>query len=140
MKIRIVYLIILLATTSCGKQDLLTQKEKLGGYWEIKSVEMPDGNKKDFSFNSVLDFIEVSDENGRRTKVSPQLDGSFLTNGVAEKFEVRIEDDSLRLYYETPYDHWRETVLIATDSVLKIINRDLKIYTYKKFQKFNFTE
>ena len=58
----------------------------------------------------------------------------------AEKFAIKIEEDSLRLYYETPFDSWKETVLAATDSVLKIINRDEKVYTYTKFQKFNFTE
>lgn len=138
MKIKIVYLFLFLITVSCGKQDPLIQKTKLGGYWEIESVKLPDGSKKDFSFNTVVDFITVSGEKGIRKKVSPQLDGSFLSNGNAEMFSAKIEDDKLILYYETPYDHWKETVLKATDSVLKIINRDTKIYTYKKFRKFNF--
>ena len=127
-------------TISCARQDPMLQKEKLGGYWEIVSVTMPDGNKKDFSINAVVDYIEVSEEKGVRTKVSPQFDGSFINNGVTEKFELKIEADSLRLYYETPFDKWKETVLIATDSLLKIINIDSKIYTYKKFRKFNFGE
>ena len=127
-------------TISYARQDPMLQKEKLGGYWEIVSVTMPDGNKKDFSINAVVDYIEVSEEKGVRTKVSPQFDGSFINNGVTEKFELKIEADSLRLYYETPFDKWKETVLIATDSLLKIINIDSKIYTYKKFRKFNFGE
>jgi len=130
--------IILIIASSCGKQDPSVQKDKLGGYWEIKSVSSPDGNKIDFSINAVVDFIEVSEEKGMRTKVAPQFDGSFINNGTVEKFNLIIEEDSLRLYYTTPFDSWKETVLLATDSVLKIINRDSKVYTYKKFRKFNF--
>ena len=132
--------LILIIISSCGRQDPSNQKDKLGGYWGIESVTLPDGNKKNFSINAVLDFIEVSEEKGIRTKVAPQFDGSFINNGTGEEFNLKIEEDSLRLYYTTPFDSWKETVLLATDSVLKIINRDSKIYTYKKFRKFNFGE
>ncbi|MFT5436814.1 MAG: hypothetical protein ACI840_001465 [Ulvibacter sp.] len=125
---------------SCRRQDPSNQKDKLGGYWGIESVSSPDGDKIDFSINAVVDFIEVSEEKGMRTKVAPQFDGSFINNGTVEKFNLMIEEDSLRLYYTTPFDSWKETVLLATDSVLKIINRDSKVYTYKKFRKFNFGE
>lgn len=124
---------------SCENKTQLAQKDKLAGYWEIKSVAMPDGTIKEFSISSIVDYIEIKENMGVRTKVSPQLDGSFKNNGVAEKFEVRIESDSLRLYYETPFDNWMETVITATDSVLKVLNRDAKVYNYTKFTKFNFT-
>ena len=133
---RIFTYFFLLVLISCGKQDPTDQINKLAGYWEIESVAMSDGETKEFSMSTIVDFIEVSEENGVRTKVSPQLDGSFLNNGVAEKFDIAIENDSLRLYYKTPFDSWKETVLIATDSVLKVLNRDDKIYTYSKFKKF----
>jgi hypothetical protein len=136
----VVSCIILITVISCGKQDPVAQKAKLGGYWEIQSVEMPNGNKKDFSYNPVVDFIKVSEDSGSRTKVAPQLDGSFISNGLTEKFVLKIEDDSLRFYYKTPFDQWKETVLTATDSLLKIENREGKIYSYKKFEKFNFKE
>ena len=140
MKNKIFVLVILFVFISCGRQDPSVQKDKLGGYWGIESVTLANGNKKDFSINAVVDFIEVSEGKGLRTKVAPQFDGSFMNNGDAEKFDLKIEEDSLRLYYTTPFDSWKETVLLATDSVLKIINRDSKIYTYKKFRKFNFGE
>ena len=130
--------VVLIMIFSCGRQDPSLQKAKLGGYWGIESVTLPDGKKMDFSINAVVDFIEVSEEKGIRTKVAPQFDGSFMNNGTAEEFNLRIEEDSLRLYYKTPFDSWKETVLLVTDSVLKIINRDSKVYTYKKLRKFNF--
>ena len=133
---RIFAYLVLLVLISCGKQDPSSQIDKLAGYWEIESVAMPDGEIKEFSISTIVDFIEVSENMGVRTKVSPQLDGSFLNNGVAEKFEMKIENDSLQLYYKTPFNSWKETVLIATDSILKVLNRDDKIYTYSKFKKF----
>ncbi|MGY8886379.1 MAG: hypothetical protein ACKVGT_06125 [Flavobacteriales bacterium] len=138
MKYNILLLAIFFVFNSCGKKDATIQKDKLGGYWGIESVQLPNGSIKDFSINAVVDFVEISEEKGVRTKVAPQFDGSFVNNGTAEKFQLIVENDSLNLYYTTPFDSWKETVLVATDSVLKILNRDSKIYTYKKFRKFNF--
>lgn len=98
---------------------------------------MPDGEKKEFNMNMVVDFIEVKNDSGVRTKVSPKFDGSFTTNGVSENFTLKIEDDSLRMYYETPFDTWKETVIEAKDSTLTVKNRDNKIYSYSKFKKFD---
>lgn len=138
MKYNILLLAIFFIFNSCEKKDATIQKDKLGGYWGIESVQLPNGRIKDFSINAVVDFVEISEEKGVRTKVAPQFDGSFVNNGTAEKFQLIVENDSLNLYYTTPFDSWKETVLVATDSVLKILNRDSKIYTYKKFRKFNF--
>ena len=93
---------------------------------------------KEFEINTVIDYIEVKGDSGSRTKVSPKFDGTFRTNGVAENFTLKIEEDSLRMYYKTPFDEWKETVIEAKDSTLTVINRDTKIYTYSKFKKFDF--
>lgn len=101
---------------------------------------MPDGEKKEFNINLVVDYIEINGDKGTRTKVSPKFDGSFTTNGVAENFTLKIEEDSLRMYYKTPFDEWKETVIEAKDSTLTVKNRDNKIYIYSKFKKFDFEE
>ena len=130
--------IVLLSIVSCSKPDANKQKQYLEGYWEIKTVEMPSGNKKDFNLNTIIDYIEINGDSGARTKVSPNLDGTFTTNGVSEKFLLKIEDDSLRMIYKTPFAEWQETVIIAQDSLLTVKNKDNKIYTYTQFQKFDF--
>lgn len=140
MDYRIISVVLLLFMFSCSKPDPIAQKQNLEGYWEIKSVEMPSGKKKDFNLNVIVDFVEVKGDSGIRTKVSPNLDGTFMTNGVSENFSLKIEDDSLRMYYKTPFDEWKETVIEAKDSILIVKNRDNKIYTYEKFQKFDFGE
>ena len=138
MKYKIIFLLITLITISCEKPNPEAQKQNLSGYWEIKSVKMPDGEKKEFDINTVVDYIELKGDTGTRTKVSPKFDGTFTTNGVAENFTLKIEGDSLRMYYKTQFDAWEETVIEAKDSTLTVKNRDNKIYTYSKFKKFDF--
>ncbi len=137
----VIYLLFsLLIFISCEKPNPLEQKQNLEGYWEINSVEMANGEKKGFNVNTIVDYIEVKGDSGVRTKVSPKFDGTFITNGVSENFTLKIEEDSLRMYYKTPFDEWKETVVKAKDSVLVVKNRDNKIYTYSIFQKFDLME
>jgi len=137
---RVFICVLFLICIGCSTPNPIETKKHLSGYWIIQSVEMSDGAMKEFSFNPIIDFIEVTDTSGIRTKVEPQLDGSYKNNGAVEKFTLKIENDSLNLYYQTPFDNWKETVLIATDSLLEIKNRDAKIYSYKRFVSFNFEE
>ncbi len=137
MYFRIASSLLLLIAFSCSKPNPEVQKQNLEGYWEIKAVEMPDGSKKQFGVNTIVDHIEVKADSGVRTKVSPKLDGSFTTNGVSENFILKIEDDSLRMHYKTPYDEWTETILESKDSTLIVKNRQDLVYTYRKFKKFD---
>ena len=132
--------LLLLIVFSCAKPDPEIQKLNLSGYWEIKTVEMASGKEKDFNLNTIVDHIEIKGDSGVRTKVSPKLDGTFSTSGDSEKFTLKIENDSLRIYYKTPFDAWKETVIEAKDSILTVMNEDHKIYTYTKFKKFDFTD
>ena len=138
MNLKFMILFLLVFAISCEKPNPEAQKQNLSGYWEIKSVKMPDGEKKEFDINTVVDYIELNGDSGTRTKVSPKFDGTFTTNGVAENFTLKIEEDSLRMYYKTQFDAWEETVIEAKDSTLTVKNRDNKIYTYSKFKKFDF--
>lgn len=137
MDYKIISAALLLFVFSCAKPDPKLQKQNLGGYWEIKAVDMPSGTEKNFGVNTIVDHIEIKGDSGIRTKVSPKLDGSFITNGVSENFTLKIEDDSLRMYYKTPFDEWTETVVEAKDSTLVVKNRENLVYTYIKFKKFD---
>lgn len=135
MNLRIIFLAIAFVTLSCGnnKQQSVIDKENLSGYWEINSVMLPDGTEKHFDTNLIVDYLEVVGDFGSRMKVSPQLDGSFQTNGVIEDFEIKFENDSLNMYYKTPYAKWKETVLEADGEVLKVINHEKNIYSYTRY-------
>ena len=140
MHYKIISVIFLGLMLSCAKPERNIQKEKIQGYWEIHTVEMSNGKKREFKINPILDHIQLKGDSGIRTKVSPNLDGTFTTNGDSEKFILKMENDSLRMFYKTPFDQWKETVLETGDSILSVKNRDDKIYTYSKFVKYDFGE
>jgi hypothetical protein len=109
----------------------------LTGYWEIERAELPEGITKEFKYSPLVDYIEVKKDSGFRTKVRPQLGGKFLASGDTESFIVKVENDSINLYYTTPYNHWKETVISASDEEIKIVNSKGIIYTYKKFTPYS---
>ncbi len=134
----ILFLLSIALCYACETRDPQEQMEQLGGYWAIEKAIMPDGSQKEFSISTTVDFIEVNGTEGVRKKVQPKLDGTFTTGKQAETFQLKVEDDSLRMYYKTPYDSWKETVLTAKENQLVVLNRDGIRYFYKPFEKFNF--
>lgn len=139
MKPSLLLLLLTIFISSCEKPNPEAQKENLSGYWEIKTVEMPSGTKKEFGINIIVDHIEMKGDSGTRTKVSPKFDGTYSTNSTVENFTLKIENDSLRMYYKTPFDEWKETVIEAKEDVLTVINRDNKIYSYSKYENVPLT-
>ena len=113
------------------------QISNLEGYWQIQTAELPEGITKEFRFSELVDYIEVDDMQGFRTKVRPQLGGKFLTTDTKENFSIKVENDSVNLYYKTPYNSWKETVLSSKEEELKILNQKGIIYTYKKFTPYS---
>ena len=109
----------------------------LNGYWEIKQADLPEGISKEFRFSEWVDYIEVDSLSGFRKKVKPQIDGNFITSEDAEKFTVKVENDSINLYYSTPYANWKETVLSSEEDELVVLNRDGIIYTYRRFTPYS---
>ncbi len=107
----------------------------LNGYWEIDEVTLPDGSKRDYNFNDTIDFISITDSmTGFRKKLKPNFDGTFSTSGDEETIKLVIENDSLNLYYKTPFSQWKETVLGATENQLIIQNQNKLLYVYKRYE------
>ncbi|WP_299336824.1 hypothetical protein [uncultured Psychroserpens sp.] len=126
---------LLMSFTSCSP-DPTTFVTHIEGYWEIDEVTLSDGTKRDYNYNDTIDYIEVTDSlTGFRKKLKPNLTGKFETSKDAESFRIKIENDSLNIYYETPYANWKETVLNANETQLLIINNTNKdVYLYKRYQ------
>ena len=104
------------------------------GYWEIVEVTLPDGNKKEYKFNETIDYISINDSlHGFRKKLKPGVNDTYFTSSDAESLVVKIENDSLNIYYSTPYANWKETVLEATSEKLRIINKNKTVYLYKRY-------
>lgn len=131
---KMIFLLVLLTSFSCSNQpeDYI---EHLNGYWEIDEVILPDGSKRDYNFNETIDFLSINDRLiGFRKKMKPNFDGSFSTSDDAESLIVVVENDSLNIYYKTPYAEWKESVLDATDSKLIIVNQNKFRYVYKRYE------
>ena len=129
-------LIILLAVivTSCKQQTPEEKLDYLNGYWEIEKVEFSRDSIKEFRMSENVDYFEINDGIGFRKKVRPQYDGTYIVSDDAEKIEAKIENDSLNLYYSTPFDSWKETVLKAGEDKMSIKNNRGLIYHYKRFK------
>jgi hypothetical protein len=131
------FLIISISLFSC-QQNTKELKENLSGYWEIEKVTTLEGETKEFKISTIVDYIIVDGNLGKRTKVSPQLDGSFKNNGATETFTLDRSSGELVLRYQNPESIWVEKVKEATKEKLRIVNKQGKEYIYKRFEKFNF--
>ncbi len=130
----ILFLGITLISCSNSPQEKI---DNLNGYWEITKAELPEGITKEFKYSEIVDYIEVDSTSGFRKKVRPQIDGGFITSNDEEIFQVKLENDSINLYYSTPYANWKETLLTSEENKLVVLNSDGIIYTYKRFTPYS---
>lgn len=130
-------LFILLVISSCSKNPEDSIKH-LEGYWEIEKVTLKDGSTKDYNYNDTIDFISLEDSlHGIRKKLKPNFMGTFETSNDSETFIIKIENDSLNVYYKTAFDSWKETILLATKDQLKVVNKNDAVFLYKRYEPLN---
>lgn len=130
-------ILIILITCSCNKHPE-TFLEHINGYWEIEKVYLASGEEHDYNYNEYIDYFSVTDSlTGFRKKLKPLLNGTFKTSKDSEQFVIKIENDSLNIYYNTHFSDWKETILSASETQLKIINKDRNVYLYKPYKPIN---
>lgn len=128
----LVFTIIALVSCSQSPEDSI---EHIEGYWEIEQVTLKDGSTKAYNFNDTIDFISLEDSlQGVRKKLKPNFMGTFETSNDVETFQIKIENDSLNVYYKTPFDSWKETILLATKDQLKVVNKNDAVFLYKRYE------
>lgn len=133
-------LIIIFIGTGCDRTSPEEKINNLAGYWEIKTVEPKEGEPREYRFNEMVDYINIENGAGFRKKVRPQLDGSYITTEGVEIFTVKVENDSINLYYETPYDSWKETLVSSSEDQIKMLNPNGTVYTYKRFNPYSIND
>ncbi|MBQ4822684.1 lipocalin family protein [Aquimarina sp. MMG016] len=134
---KILYITSFLFFVSCSSSNPEAQIQYLDGYWEIEKVILSDGTEKKYNFNQSIDFFEVKDSVGIRKKLQPQLNGNFISTKDNETFTLKIEQDSLRIYYKTPQSSWKETIISAKENRMTITNNTGNVYFYKRYQKLS---
>ena len=133
-------LLSLLLFNSCSSNPE-TFIPHIEGYWEIESVTLADGTKRDYKVSTTVDYIAVNDSlKGFRKKMKPLFNGNFETSKDAEAFTLKLENDSLNIYYKTAYASWKETILSATKTHLKVANQNNHVYLYKRFSPININD
>src|SRR5690606_22489117 len=133
MKKVISFIVFAAIVVSCSKPISTEELKNLNGYWEISEVKTADGDTKEFQSNNNVDYFELKDLKGTRTKVVPQLNGKNQTNGIKEQFTVLDSANATYLKYATDYAKWTEKVDKLTKDELVIINNNDIKYTYKRF-------
>ena len=122
----------------CCKEHPADNIQYLNGYWEIEKVVLSNNEEHTYTFNEYIDYFNVSDSlTGIRKKLKPALNGTFEASQDLEYFNLKIENDSLNIYYKTNFAQWKETILELTEHQLKIINNQKNIYYYKSYTPIN---
>ena len=130
-------ILILIAFFSCSTNPE-TFIPFIDGYWEIDNVTLHNGNKRDYNYNDTIDYFELNDSLvGFRKKLKPSFVGTFETSKDIENIKIILENDSLNIYYTTPFASWKETILMATNEQLKIINQNKDVYLYRRYEPLN---
>jgi len=128
-----VMLLMVLIIFSCSERPE-SYIPHLEGYWEIKMVTLPNGFQKEYSINETIDFISVNDSlKGFRKKLKPGINNTYYTSDDAEAIELKVENDSLRIFYSTPYNTWKETIIRANETELEILNENKVLYLYNRY-------
>jgi hypothetical protein len=137
MKKTITIFLLGILLVSC--KQTITDKDvaKINGYWEIQKVELPQGGKKEYKVNETIDFFQIKDNKGFRQKVMPQLDGTYLTNGIKETISISNKDDNYYINYSTNYGKWKEEIVEIKDSILVLKNEANLEYHYKRQVPFS---
>lgn len=112
--------------------------EDINGYWEIEEVRLHNGSGMKYDFNATIDYIKINDSlKGFRKKLKPGINDTYYTSDDAERLIIKSENNSLNIYYSTPYDSWKETILELNSEKLRVINQNKDVYLYKKYTPIN---
>ena len=134
---KIVGFLVLVLLMSCKQTITESDLNNLNGYWEIEKVILPNGEKKEYKVNETIDFFKINKSNGFRTKVMPQIDGTYLTNNINESVSVVIKDGAASIHYKTTYASWHEDIITLTKDKLVVKNQQDLEYHYKRPIKFS---
>ncbi|WP_148214393.1 hypothetical protein [Robiginitalea biformata] len=124
---------LLLLAFSCSgvsKADL----HHLEGYWEIREVEFPDGNNKEFPASPMVDYFSMQGRSGYRKKLQPRMDGTFETSDDALPLEVLEREGLWLLRYTGEEGDWEETLVDLGPQNLALRDPAGVVYRYVRYQ------
>lgn len=132
MKNIVLVFCLLILCTSCRQTITDKDIENLNGYWEIEKVDLPQGDDKTYEVNESYDFFEVKNLKGIRKKVTPQVDGTYLTNNLHESISISKKEGNYFIEYRTNHAKWTEEIIKLTYDKLVLKNTNEIEYEYKR--------
>ena len=118
----------------CSEGIKKEELNQLNGYWEIEKVILPDGSVKEYTANTNVDFIHLEKLKGYRKKMSPNLQGSYVTTNDLESFAILEKNGDFWMHYETDLTQWSEKLMTLQKNSFTVINEDGITYDYKRFE------
>ena len=134
---RFLLLVAIVVVSACSGKIEEEKLAHLNGYWEIEKAEMPDGETKEYTVNTTIDFFEMNGKSGFRKKVMPQLDGTYRTGSSDEKVTIADNDGNTYINYKTDYAKWQEQIVELDSDELVLKNDHGMVYHYKRFKPFS---
>lgn len=108
------------------------------GYWEIEKVVNANNEEKNYGINQVIDYFYIDDNlQGFRKKLTPNLNGGYTTTKDSESISITVKDNSIIITSKTLYDQWEETITLANENQMIIVNDLETKYIYKRFESLN---
>ncbi|WP_350285248.1 lipocalin family protein [uncultured Croceitalea sp.] len=129
----------LLLVPGCTSRVEKSELEQLNGYWEIVEVVFPDGQKKSYSINPTIDYIEIDGMKGFKKKVQPKFDGTYDTSDDAELFNFIEKENTFVFHYKNGLSEWHERLTKLNSDEFSMVNQDGIEYSYKRYQPINIT-
>ncbi|WP_445385444.1 hypothetical protein ACT6NV_01105 [Robiginitalea sp. IMCC44478] len=128
-------LLIFLLTACGGVQE--SDLNQLAGYWEIKEVVFPDGQSKQYTINSTIDFYQLQAREGFLKKMQPRLDGTYETSDDALPFEIHEREGRYFLTFKGMDAFWEEELLKLDSDQLQIRHSNGLVYDYVRYKPLN---
>ena len=129
---RSIILCLLILCLGCKNQITPSDIDLLNGYWNIEYITHKNETFYPKGAAKLLDFYEVSEREGVRKKVQPQLDNKFLVTEDLNNFKVIFKDKNYYLSLQTVWDQWQEKIVELNENKLVLEHQD-KRYHYKRF-------
>ncbi len=123
----------------CSSKPTVEDLPLLNGYWEIKRVTFPNGQLKEYSISTTVDYFELKGREGYKKKMNPKLNGTYDTSNDAEFFTVKEKEGRFFLHYQNTLSDWKEELLQLEKDAYQIKNQEGISYFYERYQAINIT-
>ena len=129
-------IITMLIFTGCKDVIKPADLNQLNGYWKIDFITHKNETFHLKGAAKLVDFYEISNQNGVRKKVQPKFDNKFSVTEDLNNFKIVFEGYNCFMKFETLWDQWQEKIVILSNDKL-ILEHQNNRYHYSRFKKID---